>query len=823
MISRDIPPVDGGGRIPQPIKPDPNKNGQNTGPTVSQDMAAIVAQSGQVFYVPTQILPDDNSDRGHDSSTSSNKNTHNEKKNTDSNLRFPTNNKEFKTLAATFTNWVQSMQDNLLVAEGPVQDLNNVVLGAEDEVHYVEPPKMSYTSAVSGDNKMSEFVDSWSDFISNFDFSSMSGSKGMVAWAMMMNYVKSAIWASALTSGDIEALMEQFKAMIEQLKSTAEVKKTLAYAQADQVGKQIETLDNEGKAAIAAAWKNIAASALGIGLSMASGISKETKKDSIGSVMNDKPEDSRLGSSHSVAGKANPKNWWDNKMNKNVNKAQALNATQQKMSEYAEERTKVQDTELEGFLNQYGKLDAIDKEKGYDFTHDVNIPEMGGVPKRTVTLKCNSSDAYKDSKDSNDVMVALSSDGNKMANFADGYSKHYEQYAKRYGIDTNSEDYKKYFEAKGKDHKAVLMDVYKLPELIKAAVEHKNADILKVKLYAHMMKDLKSAISPLHAQYAPDPIPGEAYAKAMTRVLKNYEMDPKYSAPEYKPVFEGFVKEFNGKYSVKLKTWGSCALPERGDPVVEDLYTKKRQVAGGHDNHKLLDAHLEAHYTKGGRTHADVIALVNDKKDELQEKYNQYREAHVTYNHIDGSDEELALKKQLFQLAEYEDGVEASFNTAVLANPQAFYDDWVIGSPRDGKLGYFDQKLHEAAKDLNLQINGLKQVEDTARGVKQANASAQAKANPKQTFTPEVISHIFNTLAAFFKVQQDHYNLLKERNNLTVEQIKQRINGDKEAIAQTFEGTLQILQKYVEALVTMNQSLKQTAIQSAASLQISTF
>jgi hypothetical protein len=822
MITRDIPPVDGGGRIPQPIKPDPNKNGQNTGPTVSQDMAAIVAQSGQVFYVPTQILPDDNSDRGHDSSTSSNKNTHKEKKNTDSNLHFPNNNKEFKTLSATVTNWVQSMQDNLLVAEGPAQDPNNVVLGAEDEVHYVEPPKMSYTSTVSGNNKMSEFVDTWADFISTFDFSSMSGSKGMVAWAMMMNYVKSAIWASALTSGDIEALMEQFKAMIEQLKSTADVKKTLALAQADQVGKQIETLDNEGMAAIAAAWKNIATSALGIGLSMASGMSKETKKDSIGSIMNDKPEDSRLGSSHSVVGKANPKNWWDNTMNENVKKAQGLNATQQKMNEYVEKGTKV-DTELDVILKPY-ELDAADKEKGYDFTHDVKIEAMGGVPERTVTLKCNSSDAYKDSKEGNDVMVALSSDGNKMAKFADGYSKHYEQYAKRYGIDTNSEEYKKYLKLKSGDHKAVLMEVYKLPELIKAAVEHKNADIPKVKLYAHMMKDLKSAISPLHEQYAPGPIPGHAYAEAMTGVLKNYEMDPKYSAPEYKPVFEGFVKEFNGKYSVELKTWGSCALPERGDPVVEALYIEKRRVAGGHDdNHELLDAHLEAHYTKDGRTHEEVIELVNRKKADLQERYDQYCETHNTYNHIDGSDEELALKKQLFQSGDYEDGVVASFNTAVLANPQAFYDDWVIGSPREGKLGYFDQKLHEAAKDLNLQINGLKQVEDTARGVKQANASAQAKANPKQTFSPELIGQIFNTLATCFKVQQDKYNLLKERNNLVAETAKQIISGEREASSQMLEGMLQIMQKVLDALVTMNQNLRQTATQSAASLQISTF
>ena len=820
MITGNIPPVDGGGRIPQPIKPDPNKNGQNAGPTVSQDMAAIVAQSGQVFYVPTQILPDDNSDRGHDSSTSSNKNTNNKKKNTDSNMRFPTNNKEFKTLAADFTNWVQSMQDNLLVAEGPVQDLNNVVLGAEDEVHYVEPPRVSYTSTVSGDNKMSEFVDSWSDFISNFDFSSMSGSKGMVAWAMMMNYVKSAIWASALTSGDIEALMEQFKAMIEQLKSTASVKKTLALAQADQVGKQIETLDNEGMAAISAAWKNVATSALGIGLSMAAGVSKDTKKDNIGSVMNDNPEDPRLGSSKSVLGKANPKNWWDNTMNKNVKKAEALNATQQKMSQYIKDDEKV-DTELDRFLNQHGKLSAMEKNQGYDFTHEVKIVAMGDMAERTVTLKFNSNTAYEDSKTSNDTMVALSSDRNKMDQFAEGYKEHYERYAKRYGIDTKSEEYKKYLEIKG-SHKAVLMEVYQLPEVIKAAVAHKNADSLKVKLYAPMMKDMKAEITKLHG--SPERFTGDAYAGAITEVLKKYENDPKYSAPEYKAAFEGFVHDFKAKYPVELKTWGSCALPESGDPVVANLYAEKRRAHPEAQDHKhMLDAQLEAHYTKQGHTEAEVTELVMIKKAELEESMVlECREKGID-RPAAGSAHELDLQRKLFQSMEYKDGVGASFNTAVGDNPQAFYDDCVTGSPRVGKLGYFDQELHEAAKDLNLQIHGLKQVEDTAQEVKQTNASARAKANPQQTFSPELIGQIFNTLATFFKVQQDQYNLLKEKNNLVAETAKQIISGDRDASSQVLEGMLQIMQKVLDALVTMNQNLRQTATQSAASLQISTF
>jgi hypothetical protein len=265
-------PIDGGGKIPpQPIDPkDPKGGGNNNSkvvPTTSQDMAAILAQTGQALYVPAQIIPgDENKDVSHDSSNkykpdAKNNNT----KTVVIDTHMPRTTGQFNTLLNQFNIWMNEQQhaNNLPSLQEQMPRQGSEII--DDDYLSDQPVTFTQTNGVKGEVKSTDHV---SDFIDNFVFSDMTGTKGLVAWALMMNYLKSAIWASALTSTDVEALMEQFKAMIEQLKASADAKKLLSEKQGAQMEYQAGILATKGRDALQLKMCGIYTQMAGVGVDM---------------------------------------------------------------------------------------------------------------------------------------------------------------------------------------------------------------------------------------------------------------------------------------------------------------------------------------------------------------------------------------------------------------------------------------------------------------------------------------------------------------------------------------------------------------------------
>lgn len=277
-------PIDGGGKIPpQPIDPidpkDPKGGGNNNSkvvPTTSQDMAAILAQTGQAFYVPAQIIPgDENKDVRHDSSNKHKPDAkNNNAKTVVIDTHMPRTTEQFNTLLNQFNTWMNQQQhtNNLTNLQGQMPQQGSEVI--DDDYLSDQPVTFTQTGGVKGEVKSTDHV---SDFIDNFVFSDMAGTKGLVAWALMMNYLKSAIWASALTSTDVEALMEQFKAMIEQLKASADAKKLLSEKQGAQMEYQADILATKGRDALQLKMCGIYTQMAGVGVDMIGSGIREAK------------------------------------------------------------------------------------------------------------------------------------------------------------------------------------------------------------------------------------------------------------------------------------------------------------------------------------------------------------------------------------------------------------------------------------------------------------------------------------------------------------------------------------------------------------------
>lgn len=265
-------PIDGGGKIPpQPIDPkDPKGGGNNNSkvvPTTSQDMAAILAQTGQAFYVPAQIIPgDENKDVRHDSGNKHKPDAkNNNAKTVVIDTHMPRTTGQFNTLLNQFNTWMNEQQNsnNLPSLQEQMPRQGSEII--DDDYLSDQPVTFTQTDGVKGEVKSTDHV---SDFIDNFVFSDMAGTKGLVAWALMMNYLKSAIWASALTSTDVEALMEQFKAMIEQLKASADAKKLLSEKQGAQMEYQADILATKGRDALQMKMCGIYTQMAGVGVDM---------------------------------------------------------------------------------------------------------------------------------------------------------------------------------------------------------------------------------------------------------------------------------------------------------------------------------------------------------------------------------------------------------------------------------------------------------------------------------------------------------------------------------------------------------------------------
>jgi hypothetical protein len=242
--------IDGGGIIPpQPIDPKGGEKNNNSNATtiISQDMATILAQAGQGFYVPAQIIPEDDSRDNTYTSNNPKPKNQDSKKSFLSDMVTPHTTQQYQYLQTQFNNWMDVIQhdDNLPNLPGQMLQQSAEI----DDDNY-----KSQTSALLTQNYTDQdnikLNDTVNNFVENFGFSDMANLKGLVAWALMMNYLKSAIWAAALTSSDIEALMQQFKAMIEQLKASADAKKLLSQKQAKQIDDQADLIKHEGNAAL---------------------------------------------------------------------------------------------------------------------------------------------------------------------------------------------------------------------------------------------------------------------------------------------------------------------------------------------------------------------------------------------------------------------------------------------------------------------------------------------------------------------------------------------------------------------------------------------